>query len=247
MKLSLTPLLILLFVAIKSFSQETKEIVEISGEKYIKKKIVYHVLLDNILTKHGPYEEYINDKLIIRGFYKMDKKDSVWQRYSHMGTLLSKKTYSDNKKIGVWEFYQRDGAADWQYDFNKDSSTNKSQISPVYSYQSLNGEWLTGKADREPVWLCSSSEWQFFLNRTLRYPNDAIRKNKMGKVTIEIMVNENGDAIEYNVAESAYPSLDAEALRVMELFHSEFSPAEKDGKKVKTKVQLPITFRLERG
>jgi hypothetical protein len=55
------------------------------------------------------------------------------------------------------------------------------------------------------------------------------------------------DSIDYSVAESAYPSLDAEAIRVVELFQPEYSPAEKDGKKVKIKVQLPITFRLERG
>jgi TonB family protein len=247
MKLSLTPLLILLFIAIKSFSQETKEIVEVSGEKYSNRKTVYHVLLENILAKHGAYEEYLNDKLIVNGFYKMDKKDSVWQRYNNRGSLLSKKTYTDNKKTGTWEFYNRDGVIDWQYDFNKDSSINNPQGSTVYSYQSVNGEWTKGKADREPVWLCSVYEWQSFLNRTLRYPQDAINKNKMGKVLVEITVDENGNAIEYNVAEGAYPSLDAEAIRVLELFQPEYSPAEKDGKKVKIKVQLPITFRLERG
>lgn len=246
MKLSLTPLLILLFIAIKSFSQETKEIVEVSGERYSKKKIVYHVLLDNILAKHGLYEEYVNDKLTISGFYKMDKKDSVWQRYGK-NSLLSKKTYTDNKKTGIWEFYNRDGVIDWQYDFNKDSSTNKTQVSTDYFWQSVNGEWTKGKTDREPIWLCSVYEWQIFLNRTLRYPQDAVNKNKMGKVLVEITVDENGNAVEYNVAQGAYPSLDAEAIRVLELFQPEFTPAEKDGKKVKIKVQLPITFRLERG
>jgi TonB family protein len=247
MKLSLTPLLILLFIAIKSFSQETKEIVEHSGEKYSNKKIVYHVLLDNILAKHGPYEEYVNDKLVISGFYKMDKKDSIWQRYNHRDLALSKKIYIENKRTGAWVFYKNDGTLDWQYDFNTDSFINKPQGSFDYSYQSANGEWIKGKADRDPVWLRSLNEWQNFLNRNFRYPQAAIKKNKMGKVGIEVSVNENGDAIDYNVAESVFPALDEEAIRVLELFQPEFLPAEKDGKKVKTKIRIDLTFTLERG
>jgi TonB family protein len=240
MKLSLTPLLILLFIAIKTFSQQTKEIVKRSGDK---EKKVFTVLKENKAIKHGLYKQYYNDILIVTGFYKMDKKDSLWEGYTSKGSVLSKRSYADGKKTGIWEFY-KNGGIEWQYDFNKDSFVNKPSGSPAYTYQSSNGEWIEGKADREPVWLCSAREWQYFLNRTLRYPSDAIDKNKMGRVLVEITVDENGDATEYNIAESAYPSLDAEAIRVMELFHPEFSPAEKDGKKVRIKFKLPITFRL---
>lgn len=240
MKLSLTPLLILLFIAIKSFSQETKEIVKRSGDK---EKKVYTVLKENKTIKHGLYKQYYYDNLVVSGFYKMDKKDSVWERYTSKGSVLSKRIYSDGKKTGTWEFY-KNGDIEWQYDFNKDSSVKRPNGSPVYSYQSVNGEWIQGQADREPVWLCSPREWQYFLTRTLRYPSDAIDKNKMGKVLVEITIDENGDAIDYAIAESAYASLDAEAIRVMELFQPEFSPTEKDGKKLKIKIKLPITFRL---
>jgi TonB family protein len=80
----------------------------------------------------------------------------------------------------------------------------------------------------------------------LRYPQDAIDKNKMGKSVIEVTVDENGDAIDYRIAETAWPSLGAEALRMVKLFQPEFIPAEKDGKKVKSKVGVTITNRLER-
>ncbi|OQP60387.1 hypothetical protein A3860_33965 [Niastella vici] len=248
MKLSLTPLLILLFIAIKSLAQETKEVNDESGDRYYGiVNLKYDALIDNPTIKHGPYKYYFNYNLATSGFYKLGKKDSVWQRFSTKGLVLSSKMYAENKKTGAWIFYKNDGTPDWQYDFNTDSFVNKPQNAFDYSYQSSNGEWQIGKADRDPVWLRSTYEWQSFLNRTLRYPQKAIDKNKMGKVFVEVTVDENGDAIDYTIPESIFPALDEEALRVVKLFQPEFLPAEKDGKKVKSKVQVVIQFRLERG
>jgi TonB family protein len=246
MKLSLTPLLILLFIAIKSFTQETKKVTEGYGDGSSKVKEIYYVLKDDRAVKQGPYQRYFTDKLQITGFYKMGKKDSVWQRYHHRGSVVSKKMYTENRKTGTWEFYKNDGTIDWQYDFNTDSFTNKPKEEPDYSYQSSTGEWVNGKADRGPVWLRSLFEWQSFINWTLRYPQKAIDQNKMGKVAIEVTLDENGDAIDYSVVESAFPPLDEEALRIVKIFQPEFLPAEKDGKKVKTKVRIAIHFRFER-
>jgi TonB family protein len=246
MKLSLTPLLILLFIAIKSFSQQTKEVTEEYGEKYSRVKVKCSVLKDNSTIKHGHYQFYFTGKLAISGFYKMDKKDSVWQRYDSKGSVVSKKIYTDNKRTGTWEFYKQREELAWQYDFDKDSFINQPEKSfeYTYAYQSSNGEWVKGKADRDPVWLRSTYEWQSFLNRTLRYPQDAIDNNKMGSPSVEIIVDENGEVIEYIVGESVFPALDEEALRVVKLFQPQFLPAEKDGKKVKSKVRIPIVFRI---
>ncbi len=246
MKLSLTPLLILLFIAIKSFSQETKEVTEEYGEKYSRVKVKYSVLKDNPTIKSGPYKFYFTGKLAISGFYKMDKKDSVWQRYDSKGSVVSKKIYSDHKRTGIWEFYKQHEELAWQYDFSKDSFINQPEKSfeYTYAYQSSNGEWVKGKADRDPVWLRSTYEWQSFLNRTLRYPQDAIDNNKMGSPGVVVTVDENGEAIDYSVDESVFRALDEEALRVVKLFQPEFLPAEKDGKKVKSKVRIPIVFRI---
>ena len=228
MKLSLSPLLILLFIAIKSFSQQTKEVIEESGEKYSKVKLKYSVLNDNPTIKHGPYKFYFTGKLAISGFYKMDKKDSVWQRYDSKGSVVSKKIFTENKRTGTWEFYKNREELAWQYDFSKDSLINQPEESfeYAYAYQSSNGEWVKGKADRDPVWLRSTYEWQSFLNRTLRYPMDAIENNKMGSPAVEIIVDENGEAIDYSVGEGVYRALDEEALRVVKLFQPEFLPAE---------------------
>jgi len=244
MKLSLTPLFILVFIAIKSFSfaQETKRVVEEPAQRV---KFIYYVLKENKKVKQGPFEQYDNDVLSVTGFFKMNKKDSVWQRFSSKGTLLSKKTYTEGKKTGVWDFNKTDGTLEWQYDFTNDSCINKPKETP-YSYLSANGEWINGRADRDLIWLRSALEWQYYLTRNIRYPIDAIDRNKQGKVFVEITIDENGDAIDYSVPEKVYPSLDAEAIRVIKYFQPEFLPAEKDGKKVRSKIKLAIQFGLGR-
>jgi periplasmic protein TonB len=95
--------------------------------------------------------------------------------------------------------------------------------------------------------LVSSYEWQSFLNRTLRYPQDAIDTEAQGTPFVEITIDENGNAIDYAVSKSVHRALDEEAMRVFKIFKPEFVPAEKNGKRVKIKVVLPIVFRLEVG
>jgi TonB family protein len=241
MKLTVGPLLILLFIAIRSFSQETKKVVEGTNDRV---KMIYHVLKENKQVKHGPYEQYYNGVLVISGFYKMDKKDSVWQLYNSKGTVLSRKTYAENKRTGVWNFNKYDGTPEWQYDFSNDTFLIKPKETPGYSYLSSNGEWIKGKADQDVVWLRSKDEWQYYLSRNVRYPADAIDKKIQERVFVEITIDENGNVIDYSFPEKVYPSLGEEALRLVKSFQPEFLPAEKDGKKVKSKVQFSVNFGL---
>lgn len=159
-------------------------------------------------------------------------------------SFYPKKTYSENKRTGVWDFNKNDGTPEWQYDFDRDSFLIKPTEIPTYSYLSSDGEWIKGKADKDVVWLRSKAEWSFFSTRNLRYPIDAINKGEQGKIVVEISVDENGNSTEFSVPEKVSHSLGEEAIRIVKFFQPEFLPAEKDGKKVKTKVQCAIEFRL---
>jgi periplasmic protein TonB len=248
MRLYFTTLLMLLAIA-PSFSQETKTVTEKSGGRGSSKvKIVYSVLKDNKNVKHGPYQYYLNDKLRFSWYYKMDKKDSTWITYTHTGKVLTKRSYAENVKTGIWEFYDMEGTPLWRYDFATHTH-NRPQIDSLmyFSYQAADGSWVHGKLDVNPFWLCSKFEWAAFLNRTLQYPQEAIDKELMGAVLVDITIDETGQAIDYAVAAGQHQLLNEEALRVMRLYEFDFIPAENNGKKVKTKIRLPIVFRFEKG
>lgn len=240
-------LLFLLFtVATDGIAQKTKKVTKETGEGWSKIKLAYFVLAENIDIKHGSYEKSSNGKVESNGYYKMNKKDSLWTRFSGRGEVVSQKEYSENKKTGTWKFYMFDGKLEWQYDFSADTGRGP-DLTSTYMYQVANGEWIREKVDKEAQMLTGRYEWQQFLNRTLRYPQEAIDRNIQGITVPEVTIDENGNVVDWGIAESVHRTLDNEALRVLKLFDPEFIPAEKNGKKVKAKVKVPIVFRLARG
>lgn len=234
--------LALLTISITAGAQKTTKIGEETGEKGAKLKTEYYVLEENIEVKHGNYQKFLNGNLVLDGYYKMNKKDSLWKNISTRSQVLSERSYAENKRTGVWRFYKSDGKMEWQYDFNADTGT--SVLRYEYVYLGENGEWVKEKADKDPQWLTSTSEWQIFLNRTLRYPAGALDTEAQGTPGIDVTVDENGDVIDYEIGKKVHSALDEEAMRIVKLFEFEFTPAVKNDKKVKSKVRIFITFRL---
>jgi len=74
-----------------------------------------------------------------------------------------------------------------------------------------------------------------------RYPDEARRAKKSGTVTVEMLVNEKGEPSELKVVESAGDILDKAVLEAVGTWR--FEPAQKQGVKVKVRVQARHTFR----
>jgi TonB family protein len=243
--------LILLSIGFCPFinAQPTKKVVNESRSGWPSKTETYYVLKSDKTIRHGSYELLRMGAPVIEGYYNNGKKDSLWETYGDRGVLLSKKWYVNGVKKGIWEFYSRDGEQDWQYDFTTGKITyQKPRTSPdtaTHYYLAADSQWTRAKLDIAPKLLYSSGEWLSFLNRTLRYPNEAVDKGQMGTVMIAVTLDETGNAIDYSVFTSAAPALDQEALRVVKLAENEYLPAEKDGKKVRSMYLLPIVFKLE--
>jgi TonB family protein len=239
--------LLLTAIAHHSFSQKTKKVTENTGDKFNNTTESYYVLAEDGTVKHGQYRKTVSGRQMVDGYYKMNKKDSVWKCFGRTGKLLSEKTYVQGERTGTWRFFNDGGKLEWQYDFDNKTESGENSKPITYLFQNDKGEWVNEKADVEPKWLVSSAEWQSFLNRTLRYPQDAIDTEAQGTPMIEITFDENGNAINYAVSKSVHRALDQEAIRVYKIFQPEMVPAVKNGKKVKIKVELPIVFRLEVG
>jgi len=251
------PLTLILLCTTFSFAtlaQPTKKVTVRSGSKYAPIDEKYYVLRSDGSTRQGAYELDWKNNPLIQGFYSNGKKDSLWESYSgYNHALLSRKWYTGGVKKGVWEFYDSKGQQEFTYDFSSEKTTwlNKgSRFKPsdtaTYFYSTSDGQWVRGAVDNPPMRLCSSGEWLGFLNRTLRYPDDAVNSMQQGEVVIAVTVEEDGRASDYSVFKSSSAaSLDKEALRVLTAFDGDYIPAERQGKKVKSLVLQPIIFKLE--
>jgi TonB family protein len=83
-----------------------------------------------------------------------------------------------------------------------------------------------------------------FLAKNIKYPAEAKTKGLQGRVTCVFTVNKDGSISEAEVLKDIDPLLDAEAIRIIGLM-PKWTPGKKNGKPVRVKYTVPVTFRLQ--
>ena len=83
-----------------------------------------------------------------------------------------------------------------------------------------------------------------FLSKNIKYPKEAENAKQEGRVIANFVVEEDGSVSNVKVVKSVSPLLDAEALRVLGLM-PRWEPGQQNGKPVRVKYTVPITFRLQ--
>lgn len=99
------------------------------------------------------------------------------------------------------------------------------------------------KVEIESEYPGGASAWQRYLNKNLRYPQDAIDNEVQGTVVVQFIVDKAGVVSDVE-AISGPNELRAEAVRVIKKSGS-WTPAVQNGRQVKSYKKQPITFRLE--
>lgn len=83
-----------------------------------------------------------------------------------------------------------------------------------------------------------------FLSKNISYPKEAFEANKQGRVLATFVIETDGSISEAKVVKSVDPSLDEEALRVINAMPN-WTPGKQSGKVVRVKYTVPINFRLD--
>lgn len=83
-----------------------------------------------------------------------------------------------------------------------------------------------------------------FLSKTIKYPAEAEKAGKQGRVIATFVVKKDGSISDARVVKSVDPLLDAEALRVINAMPA-WTPGTQNGKPVNVKYTVPISFRLD--
>ena len=83
-----------------------------------------------------------------------------------------------------------------------------------------------------------------FLAKSIKYPVIAQENGIQGRVTCSFVVNKDGSIVDAEVIRGVDPSLDKEAIRVINTM-PKWSPGKQRGKPVRVKYTVPVTFRLQ--
>ncbi len=99
------------------------------------------------------------------------------------------------------------------------------------------------KVEIESEYPGGASAWQRYLNKSLRYPQEAIDAEIQGTVVVQFIVDKGGNVSDVE-AISGPKELREEAVRVIKKSGS-WTPAVQNGRQVKSYKKQPIVFRLE--
>lgn len=109
----------------------------------------------------------------------------------------------------------------------------------------------SGEEIQKPILLDAEPQggkegWNNYLSKSLLYPRDARIAGYEGTVILIFVVDEKGDIIDPEVAnpEEVDKSLSEEALRMIKKYPYKWTPSYLDGKIVKSKMRIPIAFKL---
>ena len=83
-----------------------------------------------------------------------------------------------------------------------------------------------------------------FLSSNIKYPKDAMEAKVQGRVVASFVVEKDGSVTNVKIVKSVIPSLDEEAMRVINAM-PKWVPGMQKGKAVRVKYTIPISFRME--
>jgi protein TonB len=95
--------------------------------------------------------------------------------------------------------------------------------------------------DEQPEPVGGLKAFYDYIEKNLRYPEEAKQKNISGRVVVKFIVDENGKLTDPQIVRSLCEPCDAEALRLIKEAPP-WKPGKKDGKVVKVEVTRPINF-----
>lgn len=105
-------------------------------------------------------------------------------------------------------------------------------------------EEVFNMVEQMPTFPGGPGELMSYLGKNIRYPAIAQENGTQGKVIIQFVVEKDGSITDVTVARSQDPYLDKEAVRVVKTM-PKWIPGKQNGKAVRVKYTVPVTFRLQ--
>ena len=102
------------------------------------------------------------------------------------------------------------------------------------------GAWLP---DVLPSFPGGEQALMTWLRENLKYPQQAMKEHATGRVLVNFVINTDGSIDEVKILRSVHPVLNEEAMRVIKEM-PKWQPGMKDGKVVRVRFTMPITFSL---
>lgn len=121
---------------------------------------------------------------------------------------------------------------------------NKVKQAKVVTLQTAkDGQTVEENPDKWPDFPGGQKKLFKWLSANIKYPKEAQANKEQGRVIVRFVIDKDGKVTDAKVVRSISPSLNKEALRLIEAM-PQWKPGEKNGQPVAVRFTLPITFKL---
>jgi TonB family protein len=166
----------------------------------------------------------VSDKKTLEGISANDIESvSVWK-----GIKATDK-YGEKAKDGVVEIKTKKSGYSTKSDLEEVTVTGYSSKQPMVVMEEM------------PMFPGGDDAMQLWISENLKYPGDAIKDNKTGKVIVTFVVSSTGKVKNVKVNKSVSPSINAEAIRVISSM-PDWKPGSQNGKPVDIDYMLSVNF-----
>ena len=105
------------------------------------------------------------------------------------------------------------------------------------------GNLVLDVCEQMPEFAGGVSGMMNYLLENIRYPQEAFEAGAQGRVLVKFIVNQTGEVSDASILQGVEEHLDKEALRVISTMPA-WKPGMQDGKPVKVRFTIPVTFLL---
>jgi TonB family protein len=225
--------------------QELRKVVKTHSHDSITYGEEYYVLRNAKRVKNGLYKKWVNETLLVEGYYKNNKRDSTWIRYGSHQNPLVVMNFAHNKIAGIWEFYLPTGELEQKYDFTNNKLVYFRPENNDSYHQIISGkDTIYSTLSRPPINIGGRFVYFLTVARNLRYPVQILRNNNVGRIFVSFIIDEKGKRSHFKVLKKGDKVFDQEAIRLVKKI-KDWLPALKDNKPVKVIHTVPISFTTD--
>ena len=194
----------------------------------IEKEIQGRVIVQMVITDEGD----VTDAKVVRGVDPLLDKEALrvinlmpkWKPGKQRGKAV-------NVKYTIPVMFRLSGGNDVEAE-SKDTPAN------------VDEKAIFTVCEEMPMFPGGMNECMKFLSKNIDYPKEAQDNGIQGRVIVQFVVKKDGSITDAKVVRGVDPSLDKEALRVINLM-PKWTPGKQRGKAVNVKYTVPVMFRLQ--
>jgi TonB family protein len=170
--------------------------------------------------------------------YDSDMLNGPFVMYHDNGQLKAKGTYrSQELNDSLVSFY--DTGASRRRDIYRDGELLAGKCFAITGADTTHFPF---EKDAEfPGGMSGMARW---IQTNIVYPQEAIEMGEQGRVFVTFVVEKNGDVSSIDIEKGVSPPIDEEVIRLISSM-PQWTPGEVDGYVVRTKMRLPVNFKLD--